>query len=113
MNIQVNKHQLERVVVKWLNKKYSNLTPKTIEKYPNSVFYVNSDNEVIVEYNNEIKRAYVNEIWGIIGSLFHLNSNDIQKIIAVWLKETYNLNLEGKASVFRSGIYDLANMEND
>ena len=66
MNIQVNKHQLERVVVKWLNKKYSNLTPKTIEKYPNSVFYVNSDNEVIVEYNNEIKRAYVSEIWTII-----------------------------------------------
>ena len=111
MNIQVNKHQLERVVVKWLNKKYSNLTPKTIEKYPNSVFYVNSDNEVIVEYNNEIKRAYVSDIWTIIESLFHLNSNDIQKIIAVFLKETYNL--EGTASVFRSGIYDLANMEND
>jgi hypothetical protein len=111
MDIQVNKDQLERVVIKWLNKYYGDLTPKTIEKYPNSVFYVNSDNEVMMEYNNEIKRAYISEIWGIIGSLFHLNYKDTRLIIKAWLEEAYKL--EGTASVFRSGIYDLANMEND
>jgi hypothetical protein len=93
MDIQVNKHQLERVVVKWLNKKYSNLTPKTIEKYPNSVFYVNSDNEVIMEYDKKNENVYIHydHIWSKIESLFHLNYGETQSIMKVWLEEAYKL----------------------
>ena len=82
MNIQVNKHQLERVVIKWLNKNFGNLTPKTIKKYRNSVFYVNSSNEIMIEYNKKSERVYISEIWTMIESLFHLDDNDIKKILS-------------------------------
>ena len=45
----MNKHQLETVVVKWLNRHFGNLTPKTSSTYPRSVFYINSGNEIIKE----------------------------------------------------------------
>ena len=93
MNIQVNKHQLERVVIKWLDKHYGNLTLKTIEKYPNSVFYVNSDNEVIMEYDKKNENVYIHydHIWSKIESLFHLNYGETQSIMKVWVEEAYKL----------------------
>ena len=93
MNIQVNKHQLERVVIKWLNKYFGDLTPKTTEKYPELVSYVNPSNEVMVEYDKETERVYINydEIWLKIESLFHLNYDDTKSVIRVWMEEYYNL----------------------
>ena len=93
MNIQVNKDQLERVVIKWLNKHYGNLTPKKREDHPKSVFYVNSNNEVMMEYYKISERVYINygQIWSNIELLFHINYDDIQPIIKVWLEETYKL----------------------
>ena len=92
MDIQVNKHQLERVVVKWLNKQYGNLTPKKY-KDVNSVFYVNPSNEVMMEYNKGTERVYINygQIWLKIETLFHLNYSDVQSIIKAWLEEDYKL----------------------
>lgn len=91
----MNKHQLETVVVKWLNRHFGNLTPKTEEKYGdlNLVLYVNSDNGVMMEYNNKNERIYINytQIWSKIESLFHLNPDDAQSIIKTWLGETYKL----------------------
>ena len=93
MNIQVNKHQLERVVVKWLNKNFGNLTPKKHRDHPKSVFYVNSDNQVMMEYDKENGNVYINNdhIWSKIGLLFHLNHRDIQSIMKVWVEEAYKL----------------------
>jgi hypothetical protein len=103
MDIQVNKHQLERIVVKWLDKHFGNLTPKKHKDFPNSVFYVNPSNEVIMEYDKGTERVYINygQIWLKIESLFHLNYSDVQSIIKVWLEESYKL--EGSNTVrFRS-----------
>ena len=93
MNIQVNEHQLERIIIKWLNKYYGDLTPKTTEKYPELVSYVNPSNEVMVEYDKETERVYINydEIWLKIESLFHLNYDDTKSVIRVWMEEYYNL----------------------
>jgi len=93
MNIQVNKHQLERVVIKWLNTHYGNLTPKTTEKYPEFVFYFNPSNEVMMEYDKENWDVYIHyeHIWSKVGSLFHLEYDDIQSIMKVWLEEDYKL----------------------
>ena len=93
MKIQLYKHQLERVVIKWLNKNFGNLTPKTTEKYPELVSYVNPSNEVMVEYDKETERVYINydEIWLKIESLFHLNYDDTKSVIRVWMEEYYNL----------------------
>ena len=93
MNIQVNKHQLERVVIKWLNTHFGNLTPKKHKDYPKSVFYVNSSNEVIMEYGERNKYIHIHHeyIWSKIQSLFHLNHREVQSIMKIWLEETYKL----------------------
>jgi hypothetical protein len=93
MNIQVNKHQLERVVIKWLNKHFGNLTTKKHKDYPKSVFYVNSDNGVMMEYDKEDEYVYIDndQIWSKIESLFHLNYRDTKSIMKVWLEEAYKL----------------------
>ena len=93
MDIQVNKHQLERVVIKWLNKHLGNLTPKKHKDFPNSVFYVNTDNEVMMGYDKKNNYLWVSDprIWLMIESLFHLKYDEIYSIIILWLKDTYNL----------------------
>jgi len=93
MDIQVNKEQLERIVIKWLNKNFGNLTPKKRKDNPNVLFYVNSDNEVLMGYDKKNNYLWVSEsrIWLMIESLFHLNYSDVQSIIKVWLEESYKL----------------------
>jgi len=102
MNIQVNSNQLERVVIKWLNKHYGNLTPKKHKDRPNSVFYVNSSNLVMMEYNQENERVYIHydHIWSKIESLFHLNYRETQSIMKAWLEEAYKL--EGVTPIWRN-----------
>ena len=94
MKIQVNKEQMFRVVIKWLNTHYGNLTPKMHKDHPNSVFYVNPSNEVMMEYDKKDEGAYMHydHIWSKIESLFHLNYPKIYSIMKVWLKETYKLD---------------------
>ena len=93
MNIQVNKHQLERVVIKWLDKHFGNLTQKRRNGYVNSVFYVNPSNEFMMVYDKKTESVYINDgqIWLKIESLFHLNYRDTQSIIKAWLEEAYKL----------------------
>jgi len=93
MDIQVNKDQLERIVIKWLNKNFGNLTPKKRKDNPNVLFYVNSDNEVLMGYDKKNNYLWVSEsrIWLMIESLFHLKYGEIHSIINLWLKDTYNL----------------------
>ena len=93
MDIQVNEHQLERVVIKWLNKYFGNLTQKKHKDHPDSVFYVNSNDKVMMEYTQENELVYINydHIWSKVESLFHLEYDDIQSIMKVWLEEDYKL----------------------
>jgi hypothetical protein len=65
MDILVDKPQLIRVVLLYLNNNFGNLTPKTSSKFPNSVFYVNSDNEVMMEYDKENEHVHIHykHIW--------------------------------------------------
>ena len=93
MNIIINRPQLVRVVLLYLNKYFGNLTQKTSTEYPNSVFYVNSDNEVIMEYDKKSKVVWIryDRIWSKIESLFYLKYDDIQSIMEHWLDEAYKL----------------------
>ena len=93
MDIQVNKHQLDRIVIKWLNKNFGNLTPKKRKDNPDVSFYVNSDNEVLMGYDKKNNYLWVSDprIWLMIESLFHLKHGEIHSIMNLWLKDTYNL----------------------
>jgi hypothetical protein len=90
MNIQVNKHQLERVVIKWLNKNFGNLTLKHKKGVNiNRSFYVNKDNLVIMESYNATKVIFVHPliIFNPIMTMFHLSRNEVYHVIEKWLKE--------------------------
>ena len=93
MDIQVNKDQLYRVVIKWLSNHFGDLTPKTTEEYPESVFYVNSDNQVMMEYYEKKDSVFIQHqyIWSKIKSIFPITYKETQSIMKVWLEDTYNL----------------------
>ena len=97
MDIQVNKHQLERVVIKWLNQHYGDLTQKKNKTVPLHIFFVNSKNEIIMEYDHFLRNRKDilidnNRIWSKLQSIFHLKYLEVQSIISVWLKDTYGLD---------------------
>ena len=93
MNIQVNKHQLERVVIKWLDKHFGNLTLKKHKGYPNLVFYVNSGDEVMMEYDKENEWVFIDygRIWLKLESLFGLKPRETRSILGHWLDKSYDL----------------------
>ena len=109
MNIQVNKHQLERVVIKWLNNHFGNLTQKKHKYYPDSVFYVNSNDKVMMEYDKENGHVFIHNdhVWSKIESLFHLNYNDIKSIMKVWLEESYKLEGVTPSYWYRQSFHQL------
>ena len=103
MNIQVNKDQLERVAIKWLDKHFGNLTPKKDKNDSNSVFYVNSGNEVMMEYDKETGYVYIHtdHIWSHLENIFHLNYREAQSIMKVWFEDAYKLEgVSPKATSF-------------
>ena len=88
MDIQVNREQIFRVVIKWLNMYFGDLTPKTSNDLYNSIYYVNLNDEVMMEYDAQEELVYIDyDFWSKIESLFHLNYNDTQSIMKVWLEE--------------------------
>ena len=92
MDIEVNEKQLYRVVIKWLNKHFGDLRPVENNTYSESLFYVNPNNKVIMEWVPEHDDVWVNsDIWLNIESIFNLNDMDTQSIMQVWLRDTYGL----------------------
>ena len=93
MNIIIDKPQLVKAVKLYLTKNFGNLTPKTSKDYPDSVFYVNSDNEILMEYDKEYNFIYVSyvNIFSKLLSYFPINHSDIQLIMKDWLEEHYGL----------------------
>jgi hypothetical protein len=95
MDIQVNKHQLERVVIKWLDKHYGDLTLRKHEDYPNDTFFIDSENQILLQFSTTYWEVFVsdNYIWSHLVNFFHLHNDDVKSIIPVWLKETYKMDL--------------------
>ena len=95
MDIQVNKDQLDRVVIKWLNNHYGNLTVKEISHIPDSVFYVNSKNKEIMDYTINNKILHVDsEVLGSLMDLFKIDQVNVRSVIRKWVYETYDIVVE-------------------
>ena len=95
MDIQVNKHQLERVVIKWLNKHYGNLTLRKHEDYPNDTFFVDSKYQILIQFSKDYWEIGIsnNYILSHLENIFHLKDYYVRSIIKIWLEDTYKLNL--------------------
>ena len=77
----------------YLTNSFGNLTLKTNQIYPNSVFYVDSSNNVLIEYDKRNEDVYIHydQIWLKLLSYFPIERNDINLILKDWLKEDYKL----------------------
>ena len=106
MNIIVDRPQLVRTALLYLNNNFGDLMPKKHKDHPNSVFYINSGNEIMMEYNHEIESVYISDdqIWSKIESLFHLNYGEIYSIMNLWLEETYKLGGVTPAFIIQIGL---------
>ena len=93
MNIIIDRPQLVRVVLRYLNMNFGNLTPKTSSRYPNSIFYVDSDEKVLMEYEKENKDFYISHphLWKKINSLFLIGMFDTEQILEHWLINAYHI----------------------
>ena len=90
-NIFEDKPQLVRVVIQYLNMNFGNLTPKTYLKFPKSIFYVNSDSEILMEYHihDKILWSHKIRIWSKIELLFPINREEFTLILKQWWKDSY------------------------
>jgi hypothetical protein len=94
MDIIVDRPQLVKVVKLYLTKNFGDLTPKTSKDYRSSVFYVNSDNKIMMEYSKKTKYFFIShyDIWSKLESYFSIKRNiDIMLIMEDWLREHYDL----------------------
>jgi hypothetical protein len=95
MDIQVNKHQLERVVIKWLDKHYGNLTLKEISYFTDTVFYFNHNNKQMMDYNTDNGILHVNnDILMSLVNMFKLTYVDVRTIVPKWMYETYDIDVQ-------------------
>jgi len=101
MDIQVNKHQLERVVIKWLNKYYGNLTLKEISYFTDTVFYFNPNNKQMMDYNTDNGILHVNnDILMSLVNMFKLTYADVRTIVPKWMHETYDIDVQEVFAAF-------------
>jgi len=101
MDIQLNKHQLERVVIKWLNKYYGNLTLKEISYFTDTVFYFNPNNKQMMDYNTDNGILHVNnDILMSLVNMFKLTYADVRTIVPKWMHETYDIDVQEVFAAF-------------
>jgi hypothetical protein len=92
MSIIVDRPQLVRAALLYLNKYHGNLTPKIEGFLPDSIFYVDSNNYPFFEFEkNECVWVSYRNIFSVVQKYFCLNRENTEIIIKYWLSETYNL----------------------
>jgi len=92
MKIIITEGKLNKVILKWLDNEYGNLTQVV---KGNKVSYVDQDGlPILIYYQNKNHGGiYVNfqKVWGLLGNIFGIDRQQIQVILKIWLEETYNI----------------------
>jgi hypothetical protein len=93
MKIIITESRLSKVIVKWLDNEYGNLTQVVRGKM---VSYVDQDGlPILIYYRNKNNNGgvYVNfqKVWELLGIIFGMNRQQIQVMLKIWLEETYNI----------------------
>ena len=92
MKIIITESSRNRVVLKWLNREFGDLTTAIVG---DKTFYVDRDRRPLFYYNQDSKSGdvYINyaRIWVFFNSIFGLNTLQTKEILTIWLEQTYNL----------------------
>ena len=95
MNIQVSKHQLERVVIKWLNKYYGNLKKKKSD-LNSSIYEFSNENAlaILMDYHTDYKILHIDHnILMSLVDMFKLTYDDVITIVKKWTYQTYDIDV--------------------
>ena len=95
MKYIITESQIDRVVFKWLNLEYGDLTPYEKEEYLDYIFFM-KDGEVIFDYNkkNGIVLISNDKIWSFLQNFFGLEFEEIQDLTKKWVEEHYKLRVK-------------------
>jgi hypothetical protein len=77
----LNDKELE--IINFVKDKINNLTEYKDDKYPNSLFFMNSGGKYIFELDDENERLFVRykDFWEVLETNYNLKHDDIQSII--------------------------------
>jgi hypothetical protein len=82
----------QKIVLKWLNKEFGNLTPAVRDE---RTYYFDKDRLPLFFYYRDQENGwiYINHyrIWSLLESIFSMNNLEIRELLKVWLEDTYNL----------------------
>jgi hypothetical protein len=82
----------QKIVLKWLNKEFGNLTPVVKGE---RTFYVDKDRLPLFYYYQNEKNGLIyiiyNKIWSLLESVFSMDNLEIRELLTAWLEDTYNL----------------------
>jgi Fe-Mn family superoxide dismutase len=92
-NINESNDPKEKIILKWLDKKFGNLTPVLNNNNSIKSYVDQNGNGIFLYFNHpKIKTMFFNrDYWDIIQNVFNLYDYEITPIIRTWLKETYNI----------------------
>lgn len=101
MKLIITENKRNRVIIKWLNSEFGDLTPFKTGKYPNYIYFM-KDGEVVFDYNKKNGSVAVSndKIWSILESFFELKYKEIQDLTKQWVEEHYKLGVTTTARVF-------------
>jgi hypothetical protein len=96
MDIQVNKDQLDRIIIKWLNNNYGDLKKEKYEFSINDNSYSYSkknSKKILMDYNTNNKVLHVEDVFlGSLIDLFKIDFPQLKRIIKKWVYETYHID---------------------
>jgi hypothetical protein len=92
MKIIITESSRDRLVLKWLNREFGDLT-KVVKN--GRVFYVDEDGLPLFYYQKNKKNGYVyinyDRIWSLIGNIFGLDDSQTREILTICLEDIYKL----------------------
>ena len=92
MKIIITESKLNKVVLKWLDREFGNLT-KIVKG--DKIYYVDQDGLSLFYCYQDLKNKYVfinyDRIWRLLQSIFGMEYEQVLEILKVWLEQTYNL----------------------
>ena len=79
----------ELEIIDFIKDKISNLTEFKDSKYPDSIFYMNSEGEWILDQDDKNKRLCVRyeDFWQVLQIKYNLENSDIQYLIQYMIEQ--------------------------
>jgi hypothetical protein len=93
MKIIIREDKRDVLAINWLNNKFGDLVPHTLDTIPNHIFFIKDNKNTIINYNITTKIASINykEIWKYFELFMGFTDEETQYIIKKWVKNVYNI----------------------